>query len=358
MIYDKLVRPALLAGLAVATSGAIIAIAAAPARGRSAVEPDRRAPGEGAAQKRRTPPALRVAHPDPATPDASPGGSPQSYVNADSDVWSLLKRVVNRIGNDNMTLIAAGIAFYAMLALFPALGAFLSIYGLFVSPTEAARQAGSLAAMLPPEAAKLVADGLTKLSETSATSLNVAAFTGFALALWSARTAMAAMMTGMNIVNDTDETRSFVMQQVVALALTLGAIVVVIFGLGVIAILPVVLRFLHFGDITETLVSWGRWPILALLLTMAVSLIYRYAPARPLPSWKLITRGAFLATLLWIVGSAGFSFYVSRFGSYDATYGSLGAVIILLFWFWLSAVFVLAGAEFEAERAATQGPNG
>ena len=165
-------------------------------------------------------------------------------------------------------------------------------------------------------------------------------------------------MTGMNIVNDTDETRSFLMQQVVALGLTLGGVIAMAIGLGAIAVLPALLGFLHLGAVAEAVARWGRWPLLALVLTLAVSGVYRFAPARPLPSWKPITRGAFIATLLWIVGSAGFSFYVSHFGSYDATYGSLGAVIILLLWFWLSAVFVLAGGEYEAERAATEGPEG
>jgi membrane protein len=264
-------------------------------------------------------------------------------------MWEILKRVFIRMGADNLTLVAAGVAFYGLLAIFPALAALVSIYGLVADPHSVMETAGQISSFIPGEAAKLITDALQKLVTASKPSLNTAAIIAIAIALFSARSGMGSLMTGLNIACEVPEKRSFIMQQVIALGLTLGAVVFAVVALGTVAGVPVVLKFLPLGPFTEILISVLRWPLLAVLIFLGLAIIYRFAPSLPLPQWRFISRGAIAAAVLWIAGSALFSFYVSKFGDYDATYGSLGAVAILMLWLWLSALIVLLGATVDAE---------
>jgi membrane protein len=253
------------------------------------------------------------------------------------------------MGKDNLTLVAAGVAFYGLLAIFPALAALVSIYGLVADPQHVMETAGQISSFIPTEAAKLITDALQKLVTASKPSLNTAAIIAIAIALFSARSGMGALMTGLNIACEVPEKRSFIMQQVIALGLTLGAVIFAVVALGTVAGVPVVLKILPLGQFTEILISVLRWPLLAVLIFLGLAVIYRFAPSLPLPQWRFISRGAIAAAVLWIAGSALFSFYVSKFGDYDATYGSLGAVAILMLWLWLSALIVLLGATIDAE---------
>jgi membrane protein len=264
-------------------------------------------------------------------------------------MWEILKRVFIRMGNDNLTLVAAGVAFYGLLAIFPALAALVSIYGLVADPSRVMETAAQISSFIPAEAAKLITDALQKLVTASKPSLNTAAIVAIAIALFSARSGMGSLMTGLNIACEVPEKRSFIMQQVIALGLTLGAVVFAVVALATVAGVPVVLKILPLGQFTEILISVLRWPLLAVLIFLALAVIYRFAPSLPLPQWRFISRGAISAAVLWIAGSALFSFYVSKFGDYDATYGSLGAVAILMLWLWLSALIVLLGATVDAE---------
>jgi membrane protein len=264
-------------------------------------------------------------------------------------MWEILKRVFLRMGKDNLTLVAAGVAFYGLLAIFPALAALVSIYGLVADPQHVMETAGQISSFIPTEAAKLITDALQKLVTASKPSLNTAAIIAIAIALFSARSGMGALMTGLNIACEVPEKRSFIMQQVIALGLTLGAVIFAVVALATVAGVPVVLKFLPLGQFTEILISVLRWPLLAVLIFLGLAVIYRFAPSLPLPQWRFISRGAIAAAVLWIAGSALFSFYVSKFGDYDATYGSLGAVAILMLWLWLSALIVLLGATIDAE---------
>jgi membrane protein len=160
---------------------------------------------------------------------------------------------------------------------------------------------------------------------------------------------MGALMTGLNIACEVPEKRSFIMQQVVAIGLTVGAVVFAVVALVTVAGVPVVLKFLSLGPIADIVVSILRWPLLAVLLFLGLAVIYHFAPSLELPKWRFISRGAITAAVLWIAGSTIFSLYVSKFGNYDATYGSLGAVAILMLWLWLSALIVLLGATIDAE---------
>jgi membrane protein len=264
-------------------------------------------------------------------------------------MWEILKRVFLRMGKDNLTLVAAGVAFYGLLAIFPALAALVSIYGLVADPQHVMETAGQISSFIPTEAAKLITDALQKLVTASKPSLNTAAIIAIAIALFSARSGMGSLMTGLNIACEVPEKRSFIMQQVIALGLTLGAVVFAVVALATVAGVPVVLKILPLGQFTEILISVLRWPLLAVLIFLGLAVIYRFAPSLPLPQWRFISRGAITAAVVWIAGSALFSFYVSKFGDYDATYGSLGAVAILMLWLWLSALIVLLGATIDAE---------
>ena len=269
-------------------------------------------------------------------------------------MWS----VVERIGRDNVTMVAAGVAFYALLAIFPALAAVVSIYGLISDPAEVSRQIASLYYVLPPEALKLITDGLQAFVSKSSSQFNIALITGLVLALWSARAGMAAIMTGLNIAYEEVERRSLIKQNLVALAMTLAAIVLAIAVLFAVGIIPAALALLRLPGNIATIVALIRWPILAVLILTGFAVLYRFAPCRTEARWQWITWGSATASTFWIVGSVLFSYYVSHFGSYDATYGSLGAVVILLLWLWVAALFFLMGAEVDAElhaRALTTG---
>jgi membrane protein len=261
----------------------------------------------------------------------------------------IAKNVITRIGRDNLMLVAAGVAFYAMTAIFPAIAAFVSIYGLFSDPSAVQTQIAQFASLLPESSLKLLTDALQTFASKSDSALNLALFVSLALAVWSAKAGVSSLMTGLNIANETIEKRSFLLQQCVGLALTLGALIFAIVAFAAIALLPAVIAFFPISDGVKITLGLGRWPLLAVLVCFGLAVVYRFGPYRERAKWRWITWGAALATTLWLIGSAGFSFYVSRFGSYDATYGSLAAPVVLLLWFWLSALVVLLGAETDAE---------
>jgi membrane protein len=186
-------------------------------------------------------------------------------------------------------------------------------------------------------------------------TLNVALVVSVGFALWSAKAGVSSLMTGLNIANQTVEKRSFIFQQFVALALTIGAAILAILALATVALIPAILGFLPFTDGVKTLLDLVRWPFLAILVCFGLAVAYCLGPSKEHPTWKWITWGAASATSLWLAASALFSLYVSYFGSYDATYGALAAPVILLLWFWLSALVVLIGAEIDAELDYSDG---
>lgn len=260
----------------------------------------------------------------------------------------ILTRTKNQLAEDNLTIVAAGVAFYAFVAVVPALGAMIAIYGLVADPAQVTANLQSLSRVLPAEVMPLLQEQMNRIVQNS-DAAGWSVFIGIALALYSSASAMKALIIGLNIAYDEEEKRGFLKLQLVALGLTVAGIVGVLLVIGIAAIAPIALHWLGLSDRWTTLLTWLRWPVLVLLFLAGLSGVYRFAPSRESPQWRWLTWGAGAATLLWIIGSAAFSLYVAKFGSYDQTYGSLGAVVIFLFWLFLTAFVILLGAELNSE---------
>jgi membrane protein len=263
--------------------------------------------------------------------------------------WEVLKRTWNEIGEDNISHLAAGVGFYALIAIFPAFAALVALYGLIANPADVERHTALLSSFLPTESLKLLTDALHNLVTKERTGLSVGLVVSVGLAIWSARVGTGALMTSLNMAYGEREKRNFIWFNLVALALTGGLVLFGIIAIFTVAVIPAVLNFLPLPARSIEIISAVRWPILFVLVMLALAVIYRVAPSRANARWQWVSPGAIAATVLWVIGSAVFSLYVGRFGSYDETYGSLGAVIVLLLWFWLSAYTILIGAELNAE---------
>ncbi|MBB3948894.1 YihY/virulence factor BrkB family protein [Aureimonas jatrophae] len=260
----------------------------------------------------------------------------------------ILWRTYEEFSRDRLMLVAAGVTFYVLLALFPAITALVSIYGLFTSRADIAEQVNSLSAFLPGGATAIIGEQMTRLSSQPDQKLGFGLLLGLGIALWSANAGMKTLFDAMNIVYEEEEKRSFVRLTLVTLGYTIGTLIVLILLLAAVVVLPVILKFLHLGSI-ESWLLWLRWPVLLLLVALALSVVYRNGPSRRAARWRWISPGAAVAALLWVAFSLLFSWYVQNFGSYDETYGSLGAAIGFMTWIWISTIVVLLGAELNAE---------
>ena len=263
--------------------------------------------------------------------------------------WDILLRVKDQISQDNVSIVAAGVAFYAVLALFPALAAIVSLYGLFTEASDIQQQITSLSSFLPLDTQTLIQEQLTTISTSGQSALSFGAIGGLLFAIWSASKGMSAMITSLNIAYNEEEERSFIKVTALALGLTVGGLIFVILTLFLITLLPAVLEALGFGQKMQTILSLSRWPLLAMIVMGGLAILYRYAPCRNYPRWQWVSWGAGIATLMWIVGSSAFAIYANDYSSYNQTYGSLGAAVILLMWFWLTAFIVMVGAEINSE---------
>jgi membrane protein len=275
----------------------------------------------------------------------------------------ILWRVKAEMAKDNLSLVAAGVAFYVLLAIFPAIAAIVSIYGLVADPQTVEQQLAAISHLLPEEARGIIEEQLKRVTSTASAKLSLGAAFGLLLAIWSANKGTQALITALNIVYDEEEKRGFIKLNLISLALTIGMILFLIVGLALIAVLPVLLDNLGLPAEIRQWAAWLRWPILAIAFMLALAALYRYAPSRDTPRWRWVSWGAVLATVLWLIGSALFSWYVTNFGNYNETYGSIGAVVVLMMWLWLSVLIVLLGAEVNAEmehqtsRDTTRGPD-
>ena len=257
-------------------------------------------------------------------------------------------RTKGEMKKDNLSMIAAGVAFYIFLGIIPALAALISIYGLVADPATIQSQVDQMQGLLPPDVVQIMDEQMTRIAEEK-NKASWGAALGILLALWSGSKATKALIMALNIAYEEEETRGFFRLNLVALGLTLAGIVGVIIAVGLIVAIPIILQQIGMSGVTETLMNVLRWPLLALFAVVAVATLYRYAPDRDPAKWRWVSWGSVGATVVWLAVSAGFSYYVSNFGSYNKTYGSLGAVVVLLLWFLISAYVVLIGAEVNSE---------
>ncbi|TGN44467.1 YihY/virulence factor BrkB family protein [Paracoccus liaowanqingii] len=284
------------------------------------------------------------------TTDTDSGQAASAPTHIPASGWKdILMRVKAEIARDHISVVSAGIAFYTLLAIFPAIVAMISIAGLVFDPAEIASQAAAVADMLPAEAATILQDQIAKVSGGDETGTGLVALFGIVIALYGAMKGVMTLMEGLNIAYDEDETRGTVRLYLTAIALTLGLILGLIAGMALVILLPSLAAFGWLPPAVGTAIGWLKWPVLAVLTMLGLGAVYRFGPSRANPRWAWVSVGAVSATALWILGTMAFSVYAQNFGSYTETYGTLGGVIILLTWMWLSAFVVLAGAELNAE---------
>jgi membrane protein len=263
--------------------------------------------------------------------------------------WRRLRRVWAALARDNISIMAAGAAYYSMLSIFPAMSALVLTYGLIADPATIAYHIDVLSGVLPTEALKLVSDQLNALVTAPQTKLGIGLILSIVFAVWTATSATTAMMNALTIAYKSRERRNFLHFYGMALALTIGLVIFSVIALLLIAGVPALMAEIPepepWGDIVPQL----RWPLLAALVLLGLGTFYRVAPDRERATWDFFRVGTISASLLWLAGSAAFSFYASHFGSYDRTYGSLGAVAVLLVWLYVTAYIILAGAELNRE---------
>jgi membrane protein len=261
----------------------------------------------------------------------------------------ILLRVYEKIGKDRVIALAAGVTFYSILALFPAIAALVSLYGLFADPGTIASHLDSLKGVLPGGAVQVIGDELHRLTAQRNDALGLTFVTGLAVALWSANAGMKALFDALNLVYDEPEKRGFIKLNAVSLTFTAAAIGFLLLALNAMVVLPIALDYLGIGSMTDQLIRWLRWPGLLLVVMLGLALLYRFGPSRAEPCWRWITWGSAIAAILWLLASALFTWYAASFGSYNKTYGSLGAVIGFMVWIWISTIVILLGAEIDAE---------
>ncbi len=290
-----------------------------------------------------------------STPTAGQGvvGVPGGAADKPSEIprrgwWQIVRRAWKETKDDQVPLLSAGVAFYAFLAIFPALIAAVMIYGLFADPTDVTRQIKSLSSGLPKGADQLIGDQLTNIASTSNRALGVGLVISVALALFSASGGVGNLMTAINTCYDEEETRGFAKRKGLSLLLTLGAILFMVVAVFAIAVVPVILNAVGLGSLGRVLVEVVRWGGLVVAVIVGLGVLYRVAADRNSPKFRWASIGAVVGTAIWVLASVGFSLYVSNFGSYGKTYGSLAGVVVLLLWLWISALAVLFGAEVNA----------
>lgn len=276
--------------------------------------------------------------------------------------WAIAARTGRGLGRHHVSIIAAGIAFYGMLAIFPALAALIALYGLVADPADVASTLADVRPLLPHDVYAIIREQVAQLVAAPPTRLGVASLLSIAIALWSARAGVTALMEGLNVVYGEEDTRSLVVQYLISLVLTIVLIAVTIVALLAVVAVPAVLHFSDIGTLGALLAQVTPLLILGGAMVVVIGGLYRYGPHRALARKRWVTVGAVAATVGWVVASLLLSVYVARFGHFNETYGSLGAIVGLMFWLYASAFVVLLGAEINAQmelqtaRDTTTGP--
>jgi membrane protein len=258
-------------------------------------------------------------------------------------------RTAKRFSDDNVTLVSGGLAMYALLSVFPALAAMVSIYGMFATPGDVISQMSAFSGVLPPGVWDIFNTELQSIAKTRQSTLTVAALVGIVIALWSARSAMSSLMTATNIAYRERDKRGFVKTTLLSLGFTAGAILGFLLMLTLGVAIPLAMASFGAADWAKAAVSVLRVVLLWGVMVLGLAVLYRYAPAREHARWRWVTAGSLLAATLWLGASALFAFYVTNFAGYAKTYGALGGVVVLLMWFFISSIVVVVGAQVNAE---------
>ncbi|HEX8533329.1 MAG TPA: YihY/virulence factor BrkB family protein [Allosphingosinicella sp.] len=262
----------------------------------------------------------------------------------------VLIRTYKESDRDNVGIIAAGVAFYAFLAFVPLLGALVLVYGLVAEPSSVVQHMQAMTAMMPADAAKIIGEQLLTVSQTAAGKKGLGLLVALLLSIYGAMRGSSAIVTALNVVYNVEEGRGFIRTTLIAVALTIGALLAMLVAIIGISVIGYVEDLLPFSSpAVHVVLKIGFWIAAAAAIATLVALIYRYAPNRPKAKWQWLSPGSIAATLLWVAATVGFGFYVSNFGSYNATYGSLGAVVVFLTWLYLTAYILLMGGELNAE---------
>ena len=252
--------------------------------------------------------------------------------------------------NDNRLLaVAGGVVFFSLLAIFPAIAAFVSLYGLIADATTINAHLSLAAGVFPAGAVDILHEQIARLTAKSDAKLGLGFITGLAIALWSANAGMKAIIDALNVVYDEKEKRSFIKLNLLTLLFTLIAIFSLMLALAAVVIAPMVLSAIGLSSLLSLSIAVLRWPLLFILVTVALAAIYRYGPSRSEPRWQWLSVGSAAAAVGWLITSVLFSWYIAHFGAYNATYGSLGAAVGMMMWMWISAIVILLGGELNAE---------
>ena len=276
--------------------------------------------------------------------------------NISSSGWKrILMNVKDQIAKDNVSIISAGVAFYSFLAIFPAIAALVSIYGLVTDPQQIQDQLNQLSQVMPEQAYSIIKTQLQELAKTPGSTLGWSVAISILFSLWSANKGIKSLFTGIEIAYYSEGSRGFLKENALTLLFTFFAIILLIISLALIVAFPAVVGQLGLSSTIETVIQWARWILLALIVVFFLGKIYQYAPTKPNSEFKWVLPGAILATVVWSLASWGFSYYVSNFGSYGEMYGSISAVVVMLLWLFITCFIILIGAELNSETEKYSG---
>jgi membrane protein len=282
--------------------------------------------------------------------EAGRGGSAETLSEIPSPGWKdILLRVYQGISEDRILLIAAGVTFYTLLSIFPGIAALFSIYGLFADPATIPAHLDTMENVAPSGAIQVLQDEMSRLAAQGGTTLGLSFLISLVISLWTAKSGITAIFDALNIVYEEEEKRGLVKYYSMALLFTVASVSFIILSIVVVVVLPVVLNYIPLPGVTNLVLEIARWPTLFVLVAFALAVLYRFGPSHTEPRWRWVSWGSALAAVVWLVASFVFSWYVANFGSYNKTYGSLGAIIGFLTWIWISVVVILVGAKLDAE---------
>jgi membrane protein len=286
--------------------------------------------------------------------DEGKAGTAESPLQLRRSAWKdIFWRIYQNVSEHRIFATAAGVSFYALLAIFPGIAALVALYGLFADPSTISQHLTDLSGVLPGGAIDVVGQQLRWLTEQGHATLGFEFLLALAISVWSANAGMKALFDALNIVYAERERRGFIKLNLISLAFTCAALLFIMLALVALVVLPLISNYVGLAHSAQWLVTLAKWP----LLLLAIAMIYRYGPSREKAQWRWISWGSAFATLNWLAVSVLFSWYAANFGSYNKTYGSLGAVIGFMTWIWLSSIVILLGAELDAEMEHQTAPD-